>query len=718
MRFVISIWLLLGMATAMKADGLSAIKQRYIESVLCLNADARLTDLLCQAPREQVVGDQMIVELMERYPIEEGYVHELIGKMNPDGSWNDLDFADHSAGWVPRIHATRILELAKVYRNPGHVLYQAPKVAAAIHKALAYWFRTKPVSSNWWYNEIGIPKLLGAAFVLFEDQLSAQEKEEAIAVMNHAKIGMTAQNKVWLAGNVLVKGLLQGDLEMVEVARNAINEEIKMAFGKAEGIKVDWSFHQHGPQQQVGNYGAAFLATISFWVYVLDETSLALDKERFAIIDDYVYQGVRRILWKNKMDINNLGRQLYRQAQRYKSFSTLFSANALAQAGKGGENSYQTLLDENLGLTPPGLLGQYHFWKSDITIHRCPDWMASVRMSSDRVIGTESGTDNVKGYYLADGALYTYVDGEEYTDIFPCWDWRKIPGVTCYQEDKAVHVMGWLEKQNKGSFVGNVNDGEVGITSMDLNRDGLYAKKSWIFTPDYVLCLGAGIRSDSNYYVNTSIEQALLRDDLLQLNSKGEWAVIKDVDFGSKQVERFFHRCTGYIVLEGHGKGIVEKRTGLWNDIMKIYPRSEEMTQQVYTFYLDHGKLPQNDVYQYVILPGKNPEQVKAFELSSFHVVSNTPQCQAVRVSEDTYLLALYEAGAVHLSKHILFESDKKGLFILHMSNGGWVLYASDPTQTEETFHISVNGKRIEVQLPLGEKKGTPAYCESPAFMP
>ena len=48
---------------------------------------------------------------------------------------------------------------------------------------------------------------------------------------------------------------------------------------------------------------------------------------------------------------------------------------------------------------------------------------------------------------------------DEHIEVFPCWDWRKVPGVTCYQEDKAVHVMGWLEKQNKGSFVGNVNDG-------------------------------------------------------------------------------------------------------------------------------------------------------------------------------------------------------------------------------------------------------------------
>ncbi len=134
-----------------------------------------------------------------------------------------------------------------------------------------------------------------------------------------------------------------------------------MAYGKAEGIKADQSFHQHGPQQQAGNYGAAYLATMSFWAYILDDTSLALEQEHFKIISDYVNTGVRRILWKNKMDINNLGRQLYRQAQRHKGFSTLFSVNTLAGINSNNNNVYQALINENLGRTPVGLLGQYHF---------------------------------------------------------------------------------------------------------------------------------------------------------------------------------------------------------------------------------------------------------------------------------------------------------------------------------------------------------------------
>lgn len=46
--------------------------------------------------------------------------------------------------------------------------------------------------------------------------------------------------------------------------------------------------------------------------------------------------------------------------------------------------------------------------------------MASIKMASDRIIGTEMmNGDNMKGYYMADGATYIYKDGKEYLDIFP-----------------------------------------------------------------------------------------------------------------------------------------------------------------------------------------------------------------------------------------------------------------------------------------------------------
>lgn len=67
--------------------------------------------------------------------------------------------------------------------------------------------------------------------------------------------------------------------------------------------------------------------------------------------------------------------------------------------------------------------------------------MASVKMASDRVVGVEMmNGDNMKGFYMADGATYIYQDGDEYLDIFPLWDWRKLPGVTAFQSDDPMPI--------------------------------------------------------------------------------------------------------------------------------------------------------------------------------------------------------------------------------------------------------------------------------------
>jgi len=47
-------------------------------------------------------------------------------------------------------------------------------------------------------------------------------------------------------------------------------------------------------------------------------------------------------------------------------------------------------------------------------------------------------------------------------------------------------------------------------------------------------------------------------------------------------------------------------------------------------------------------------KQVQRFDLSSFKIISNTSQCQAVQLDQDTYLLALYEATDMN---HFVEES-------------------------------------------------------------
>ena len=150
-----------------------------------------------------------------------------MAKLSDDGSWTDINYLDKKrSGWEPKQHAERILELAKLYCSPVTGYYRSETLKQVIHRALGYWFSAKHKCPNWWYNQIGIPKTLGTAFILLEDQLSGQEKAGAIEVMENSKFGMTGQNKVWLAGNVLIRALLQNDAELVKMARDTIASEI------------------------------------------------------------------------------------------------------------------------------------------------------------------------------------------------------------------------------------------------------------------------------------------------------------------------------------------------------------------------------------------------------------------------------------------------------------------------------------------------------------
>ena len=99
---------------------------------------------------------------------------------------------------------------------------------------------------------------------------------------------------------------------------------------------------------------------------------------------------------------------------------------------------------------------------------------------------------------------------------------------------------------------------------MVLDRDGLQAHKSWIFTRDYVLCLGAGIRSDSILAVTTYVDQRVKRGDLLRY-ADGNWLPVQGKYVSSPEEQRFFHDNTGYILLQPSAYvAISEKRSGRW----------------------------------------------------------------------------------------------------------------------------------------------------------
>lgn len=711
---ILPLWLMVCACTptGQEAD-LSKIKENFKKVYIVgspLTSD--LQEALNANPPGFGVSDRVVMELQQRVPFSKAFIEELLAKQNEEGAWTDINYADKTrSGWEPRLHPERILGLVKACQDENSEYYQSEKVIQAIHAALGFWFKEKLKCPNWYYNQIGVPRTLGVAFVLFEEHLTADEKKEAVELMKNSQFGMTGQNKVWLAGNVMMRALLENDLALVQQARDTIVSEI--CTGKKEGIKDDWSFHQHGPQQQFGNYGLAYISSMSLFSGLFAETSMAFSDEQLDIIGSLLDKGYQWVIWKNNMDISALGRQLFRSAPEHKALGAAFAAAELG----GGTNHFCNEVAErvmrNCFSPKNSLVGHKHFWQSDYTLMRQPAWMASLKMASTRVLGTESmNGDNKKGYYLADGALFVYDTGQEYLNIFPVWDWRKVPGVTTYESDASMPM---LEKSyypgNESDFVGGISDGKQGLSVMELKRDGLTVRKYCLFTPEALVVLGSGIQSDSLLPVTTSIEQCWA-EDKAEVWIDGGWKKLESRQTFVQKGLRVLHGQKGYIIPEGQCVAEVENRTGRWNDIMQIY-REQTEEGKVFSLYMNHGTRPSGASYQYYILPQADRKAVERFSTDDLKIMTNTEKMQVVHVAkEDAWWIAAWKEGTCTLGSSLRVDVLTPGLYCIKRQGNSYQIVCGDPTQQRDSLVLEINGVKKPIQLPQGKDRGTSVACK------
>lgn len=648
---------------AMSAPHMSEIdkiKANYRAILLPENSenDSLLRDLM-KIPPETEMSDQVVIELHQRYPFDLAKVEKYLSLLQPDGSWSDINYKDTKrSGWEPKQHADRVLEMVKIYKNPATSGCDLSRLRDNIHSALNYWFTAKPKCLNWWQNEIGVPKTLGQACILIEDELTPEELQGIEEVLSAARFKMTGQNKVWLAGNVLMRGLMQNDEALVKMARDTIASEI--CVGRPEGIKSDWSFHQHGPQQQFGNYGLAYLSSMGFYHQLFDNTALKFDEQKEQVLRSFINEGYKWVIWNRYMDVSALGRQLFHNAQLHKGYALAFTG---ADFGIGGFPKNGNLL-----------VGHKHFDESDYTIHRTPKWMASLKMSSSRVIGTEVvNEDNLLGYYLGDGATYYYVRGDEYDNVFPFWDWRKIPGVTAYEDTAPIPNIRKNKSRNKSPLVGGTTYGNNGVSVMALERDGLSARKAWVFTDDFVLCLGGGICADSLLNVTTSIDARIKHGHLsVYDDANNRWENLNGGKSFKSDMVKIHHDNIGYVVVSPDSLSAYGgEKSGRWNDFMKMY-RPGTVDGEVVTLHLNHGVAPKNCSYQYFVMPACDRDSIQQFDPEKkVRVVRNDSSAQILEILGDNPELwaIFYECGNTDIDG-MNFTPEKPGIYLLEKNNG------------------------------------------------
>lgn len=399
--------------------------------------------------------------------------------LKPDGTWSDIDYTDQTPGhWMPAAHLGRVLEMARSYATQGNPMHGNPSLRKAIHSALGDWLAKDYRSVNWWHNEIGVPRNLGFIMLLIGHELSPKEKADGLKIIARAEIGKTGQNRIWLAENTLMRGLLENDAALVKSARDALLGEIIVTTN--EGVQPDNSFHQHGPQLQFGNYGGSFASDTTAWAEVLRGTALAFDESKITLVRNYLLEGMCSICWQGRMDISSCARQLFPGSPASKCRSYLQALHMMQRADPDHSTQYQVAIDSSsTGANGKTFVANKHFWRSDYMVDRRAGYYASVRMSSRRVIGSElTNSENLQGLHLGDGAFYIYQNGREYEEIFPVWDWHKLPGTTVAQGKTDLSPS---QTRIDSDFVGGVSDGHNGAAVLDYKRNGVTAKKSWFF---------------------------------------------------------------------------------------------------------------------------------------------------------------------------------------------------------------------------------------------
>ena len=603
-----------------------------------------------------------------------------------NGCWNDVDYQNQNhSGWRAAEPLYRLRVMAAEWSDPASPYYHSGPMGEGIKRGLEYWCKQDCHCGNWWWNEIFVPMALGNIFILADDLLRRGPwLEMAMPFLLQSRFGMTGQNRIWCAEGGLLRGILTQNEDEIVYAQKEISAEI--VYGTIEGIRADGAYHQHGPQLQFGNYGMAYLNTITYMIACFAGTRWALT--RIAPFRYYVFNGIKWVLWKDVMDLLAQGRQVGKDTQNSKN---LTCRNAIAKLAKCDPRFAAEYRKEPVG--------NRMFFNTDYMVHRTRQFYASCRANSIRTAPVETfiNRDNLLGRYLSDGAMLVMRSGNEYLNIAGCWSWTRLPGTTTpdtprfTQEESRKHGFRTTSKEiplathcayrreiGTTAFTGGVSDGgKYGVMVYTMDVDDVKAKKAVFFAGNIIVALGSGIRSDSPYPVATTVEQSLLNGDVV---SGDGW---------------FHHNGIGY---SGSDLRLwTGTRIGDWAPTNGCYNEPVPDKKAIFQLTIEHGTGFRDAGYEYAIYPTVTAEEMPR-AIQSYQVLANNESLQAVKLKDRTILAVFHKPGSLGD-----FSTDAPGVFILRKKQ----IHAADPTQKKRLFHIKWKGIGHTVKLPRGARAGS-----------
>lgn len=565
-------------------------------------------------------------------------------QIRADGSFPDIDYASKAQTDWPAIgHLDRLKPMIIAYVDTTSTMCGDSALYTGILNALNYWHAANPTSTNWFMWEIGWPQRMGVCLTLMrsgKQQVPADVESKILNRMKSLSKGPdqpgsqgTGANKMDIALQWIYRTCLQRDKANLDFAIKQFY--LPMTFNAGEGLQSDYSYLQHGPQLYIGGYGGSVLSAVFKVAFYVVGTEYS-GGETMNLISNFVRLGYMPAVRGRYMMYSAIGRGMARRnGTDRRGFSG--SLQKMQVLDPDYADRYQYDIERlrgnrghEYGLTP----FHRHYWRGDYTIHQRPEYTVDVRMASTRTYRCENGNgENLKGYFLTEGGTSVVRRGDEYVDIFPVWDWTRIPGTTTPVVSKVPQPAQWGQ-YGQSTFTGGVSDSIYGVTAYHMvdNKNGINTsgRKAWFFFDREVVCLGSDIRSSNASPINTTINQCLQHGNV-------EWQSLgadrpDTLIAGERRVtdiEWLHHDSVAYYFPGGSDLNVrADNQSGTWSSIVSGESTST-VTKRVFKTWLDHGVKPAGAKYAYCILPATSSVADARTRLDSL-VMTNTDTLQAV----------------------------------------------------------------------------------------
>lgn len=631
-------------------------------------------------------------------------VTSLLSTLNASYAWPDIDYTSTSqTDWVPGNHLARMGTLAKAYSNPSSTYYGDASLKEKIEGIMNYWLTLSPApsSTNWFYLSISVPKDIGNTLIslrkspsgistALENQMLAWMTKGIAITTSPAKDG---SNLTDVAQHYIMRACLTENQTLLNQTITAVTNSIVVTTG--EGIQNDNSYTAHGPQLYVYGYGREYVSGISNIAIYVAGTSYAFAADKLAIFSDFVRKGFIKPSRGAYADFNLYGRGVSR-ANAGKADV------ALIEKVKGFDlpvhaTEYDNAIQRMRGLQPPSYNvspEHIHYWRTDYTVHHRPGYMFGLRSISSRNAKSEMGNgENIKGYYLTEGVNYIGVTGDEYYNIFPVWEWNKIPGTTVPEITTYPVRTSWGVNFGTVPFVGGVSDGTYGASAYAMSDYGTTAKKSWFYFDEEVVCLGAGINSSAAQAINTTVNQCLLKTDVTVADASNNVSTLNggthdytnNLKWALQGNIGYFFPANGNISLSN------QTQTGSWSSI-NTTGSSMAVSADVFKLWFKHGTAPANASYAYVVTPGKtSATEMQNYDTGNISILSNTAIVQAVRHNGlGIWQIVFYQAGEF-TADQVTVKVNKACVVMLKNVTGSDVtVHVADPSQSMAQIYLGV----------------------------